>query len=158
MGVCFFFTEYIAPAEIHMLLPKGVDTAQCRSNPGFIGVINQDHARNVSAQHAHMIRRQCRSQSCNRIFNAVLVKHQQIKVSFNDIDRLSFPAFVLWKVKPIQRAAFVINRSFRGIKIFGQGIIHYPAPESDHCLININYGEYDTIPKTVIITASVLFR
>jgi hypothetical protein len=57
--------------------------------------------------------RQRRSKSGNGIFDASLMKRQEVKISFNNEYRIFRPAFFPRVVEPEQNSAFMIYRGFR---------------------------------------------
>ena len=157
LGIRIFFTKHITPAEIHMFLPKGIDTSPGRPNSGFIRIINQNQSGNVAAQHPNVFDRQRGTERSNRIFNTVLMEGQQIEITFDDVNAFRCAAFVFCQIQSIQRPTLAVNRRFRRIEIFGQRIIHHPPTKANNSLVYINNRECNTIPKTIIITPSALF-
>ena len=62
-----------------------------------------------------MLGRRRRAKRCNRVMDARLMQAHNVHVAFNDQETLQGSAALTSLVKPVELAAFVKERGFRGI-------------------------------------------
>ena len=103
-----------------------------------------------------MIGSQGGSQGGYGILEAELVHGKQVKIPFNDIHRLSFPAFLTGPVHPVQGPALVVYRRFRTVQVFGQRIIHHAAAKSYCLVLTVENGKDDPVSKPIVVSLPFL--
>jgi hypothetical protein len=92
------------------------------------------------------------SQGCHRVLDTELMHGKQVKIAFNDVNRLCFPAFLTGPVKPIKGSALAVNRCFRAVQVFGQRIVHYTAAKSHRLILSVENGKDDPVAKPVVVS------
>ncbi len=95
------------------------------------------------------------AQRCYGVPNAVLVAGDRIKVPFDNNEVSLLAAVVLCHVQSVQHVTLAVQRGFRGVQIFGQGVVHHPAAEGDHLAGHIADRENDPAAEPVVISFSL---
>jgi len=73
-----------------------------------------------------------------------------ISISFHD-GRIAFRAHgAARKVQTIKRLAFMKNRGFRRVNVFGQGVIKHTPPKANNPVLNVKDRNHQTVAEEII--------
>jgi hypothetical protein len=89
------------------------------------------------------------------MLQAILVKGQEIKITFGDDHTILFCSITLGHREAVENLSFMIDTRLRRIKVLGLSLSNHPPTEPDDPLMKVKNRKQEPSSKSIVPTRSV---
>src|SRR3989442_3952640 len=102
-----------------------------------------------------MLGREGRAQGGDHVGHTSLMQRDRVEVPFDDHDLLLSRDALACDLKPVQRAAFPEERSFRRVQVLGHPVINHTPTEADDALLEVADRQDDPPAEAVVVARGI---
>ena len=134
---------------------RGFKCAPCRIAAGLVAVKTEQHAGYHAKQALHVLFAGSGAQCRDSIAQALLGQGNDVHIAFNHDDFVEAAIELACFEQPVQFLAFVKDRGFRGVQVFGLVVAEHPATKSDDAATAVADRKHYPVAKAVVTLAGL---